>query len=43
MLRLKDVVASYYNFLERTNMRPFILVMLENDNFMCKDYIKVIQ
>ena len=43
MLRLKDVVAFYYNFLKQTNMCPFILAMLENNNFICKNYTKVIQ
>jgi hypothetical protein len=43
MSRLRDVVASHYNFSERTDMRPFISAMLENDNFTCEDYTKVIQ
>jgi hypothetical protein len=43
MLRLRDVVTSHYNFLKQNNIHLFILAILENDNFICKDYIKVIQ
>jgi hypothetical protein len=43
MLRLRDVVAFYYNFLKQNDIHLFILAMLENNNFIYKDYIKVIQ
>jgi hypothetical protein len=42
MAKIRSIISTHYQFSELSDVRPLILELLEDDNFTCQDWKKVI-